>query len=88
MAGEDTVPGLKPDWAIPYIGAFAITPADATTISRMTRAVYVGGAGTLAVLMADGSAANFTCVAGALLPIRVTQVQSTGTTATLIVGLI
>ncbi len=77
----------------PAAHATAITPVDAELGSdKFTRAVYVGGAGNLAVIMAgdegDTSAVVFVGVpAGSLLPIRVSQIRSTGTTATSIVAL-
>lgn len=72
----------------PAIGGFTVTPSDATVFSQPTRSLWVGGAGNVAVRMLDGTTPIFTAVAaGALLPIRVDKVLSTGTTATLIVGL-
>ena len=68
--------------------AEAVTPSDTTKLSAVTRALYVGGAGNVAVLMADGSTATFVGVpAGSVLPIRVQRVNSTNTTATSMVGL-
>lgn len=67
-------------------GGFAVTPSDSTVIS--TRAVYVGGGGDLAVVMASGETVTLASVpSGALLPLRVQKVMSTNTTATDIVGL-
>jgi hypothetical protein len=65
----------------------AVTPSD--TVVQPFRAVYVGGAGNLAVIGLDDTAAvTFTgVVAGTLLPIRVSKILATGTTATAIVGL-
>lgn len=66
----------------------AVTASDSTTLTP-TRAVYVGGAGNLAVLFAgDAAAVTLTGVAaGTLLPIQVTKVMSTNTTATSITAL-
>jgi hypothetical protein len=51
-------------------------------------AIYVGGAGIVVAIMADGNnAVSFTCVAGQILPIRAKRVNSTTTTATLMVAL-
>lgn len=50
-------------------------------------AIYVGGAGIVVAVMADGTAVSFTAVAGALLPIAAVRVNSTTTTATLMVAL-
>lgn len=71
----------------PAGGAFAITPADAGAI--YATALYVGGAGNIKVDMENGdSAVTFVGVAaGTVLPIRVSRVYSTDTTATSIVGL-
>jgi hypothetical protein len=65
--------------------AFAITPSDATT--QRAYALYVGGAGNVAVKTEDGTTLTFAgAQAGMILPLRVTQVLSTGTTATNILG--
>ncbi len=74
----------------PATSAFAITPNNSTQLTSVTRAVYVGGAGNLTVLMDnDTSNVTFTGVpAGSILPIRVRLVAATGTTATSIVGLV
>lgn len=71
------------------ISAFAITKSDTTVISPPTNYVYVGGAGDLAVLMAnDTVAVTLSAVpAGTLLSIRVQKVMSTNTTATLVIGM-
>ena len=64
-----------------------VSAADAT-FTYETAGIYVGGAGILKVDMAgDSAGVVFTCPAGALLPISVTKVYTSGTTATLIVAL-
>lgn len=69
-------------------GGYPITKSDSTVLEPPTRAVWVGGAGDLAVLYFDGSTDVLKTVpAGTLLPIRVTKILSTGTTATLISGM-
>lgn len=50
-------------------------------------AIYVGGAGIVVAVMEDGSAQQFTAVAGEILPIRAKRVNSTTTTATLMQAL-
>lgn len=66
---------------------FAITPNDAAELSEVTRALYIGGDGTLVVEMASGDEVTFANVAqGTLLPLRVRRVK-VATTATQIVGL-
>jgi len=49
--------------------------------------LWVGGAGIVVCVFEDGSTAAFTVVAGTLLPIRCKRVNSTTTSATLIVGI-
>lgn len=68
-------------------GAIAVTKSD-STILNCTRALYVGGAGDVAVKMIEGQSVIFTAVpAGSILPVQVTQVLSTGTDATAILAL-
>ena len=50
--------------------------------------LYVGGAGDVAVVTAAGSEVTFSAVpAGSFMPIQVSQVKDTGTTATLMVAM-
>lgn len=68
----------------------AATPGGADVVlANSSRAIYVGGAGNVAVTMAkSGVNLTFTGVpAGTLLPIRVTKVLLAGTTATGIIAL-
>ena len=61
----------------------SITPSDTGVISPVARGLYVGGAGNVKVDMVGGTALTFSGVAaGTVLPIQVTRVYSTGTTAT------
>lgn len=71
----------------PFIAGAAITPSDATVLTE-TKALWVGGAGAITITMSDGNNVLLSGIpAGTLLPIAVTKVLSTGTTATLIVAL-
>jgi hypothetical protein len=71
----------------PASNAAAVTPNDSTDLAAVSRALFVGGAGNIAVTMAGGQSITFTGVtAGAVLPIRVSRILSTGTTATSIVA--
>lgn len=81
--------------ATPMISALAVTPNDgadlvpANNVARPTRGVLVGGAGTLAVVMADGNPISLTIPAtacGVILPISVNRIKATGTSATNIVA--
>ena len=72
----------------PAVHAEAVTPSDADELTTVSRALFVGGAGNVAVVMLAGDAVTFAGVtAGSFLPIRVKQVKSTDTTATLILNL-
>jgi hypothetical protein len=69
------------------IGASAVTPSDSAQIAP-TRGVFVGGAGDLRVDMANGDTVTFAgLAAGSVVPIQVTKVYSTSTTATSILAL-
>ena len=68
--------------------AVALTPSDLVNgTGFVTRAIYVGVAGDLALLMQGGASVTLASVpAGSFLPLRVQQVLETGTTAAGIVG--
>ena len=68
--------------------AAAVTTSDSTVLP-CTRALYIGGAGNVAVVMADDeNTITFTAVpAGTILPIQVIKVMATNTTATNIIAL-
>lgn len=68
--------------------AVSVTPNDNSDLATVSRAIWVGGAGSLAVILAeDSSAVTFAGVAaGTLLPLRAKRVMSTNTTATSIVA--
>jgi hypothetical protein len=71
----------------PAAGGFSITPNDSADLPTVTRALYVGTGGTLAVTLRSGQTVTFQNLPnGALLPIRVLRVL-TGTTAGALVGL-
>ena len=66
----------------------AVTPNDDTVLQNGIRALYVGGAGNVSVVTAGGQTVTFSGVAaGSILPVRVTRVRATNTTATLILAL-
>lgn len=78
------------------LNAFTITKSDTTVFPSqpntsgvcVTKAVYVGGAGDVAVTMAGGQIVIFVGVpAGTILPISISQLRSTNTSATSCLGL-
>lgn len=76
------------DLSTPAEHALAIAPSDSVDLSYTSRAVYVGGAGDLSVVMVSGETVLFSGVtAGSLIPICVSRVRSSSTTATNIVAL-
>ena len=69
-----------------------ITPSDTVNIVDPARdplpdAIYVGGAGVVRAVFPDNTTVDFTAIAGETLPIRIKRVNTTGTTATLLVAL-
>jgi len=69
---------------------FVVTPNDGADLARETVGLWVGGTGTLTVVLA-GDAAGVTTLfsgipAGTWLPLAVKRVMATGTSATLIVA--
>jgi hypothetical protein len=74
----------------PASSAVAVTPHDTDELTVVSRGLYVGGTGDVKVHMHGNptTAVTFSAVpVGTILPIRVTRVLSTGTTATLILNL-
>lgn len=72
----------------PPENAAAIQPSDGAILGHATRAVYVGGSGTLRVEMMSGEEIVFAgLTAGMVLPVRVQKVFASGTTATDLVAL-
>jgi len=68
--------------------AWAITKSNDDELAYVTKGLYVGGSGDVAVRMYDGTDVTFVNVAaGTVLPVMVKRVLSTGTDATDIVGL-
>lgn len=80
---------LSPGLEAPASHGFAITPSDSDALIEVTRALYVGGAGAIAVVLSSGASVTLSGIAGGtILPLRLSQVKSTGTTATSLVGLV
>jgi hypothetical protein len=64
----------------------AVTPSDATVLP-MTRALYVGSTGNVAVEDINGTVTYVSVQAGSILPVQVSRVLATNTTASSIVAL-
>lgn len=90
MVGADDKFAGQRNYLGPSDQMVAVTPSDSADLTFVTRGVYVGVAGDLTVTPAYGASASvlFKAVpAGSLLPIRVSRIWATGTTATQIVAL-
>lgn len=74
---------------VPATKLVSITASDTTVYSPPLRAIYVAVTGNVAIVASDDTAAvTVTAVpAGTILPISTSQVMSTNTTATGIIGL-
>lgn len=73
----------------PAAHGFSISPSDISDLPETTRAIYVGTPGNLVVNLASGASLTFTNVpSGTVLPVRVSAVKATGTSATDLVGLV
>jgi hypothetical protein len=65
--------------------AFAITPSDST--QQRSGAIYAGAGGSIAVRTEDGTTLTFgNAAAGSIIPVKVTMILATGTTATGLIG--
>jgi len=68
--------------------AVAVTPHDSNSFTDgVCDWLHVGGAGVVALVLAGDAVCNITCVAGQRLDVRAKRVNSTNTTATLIVAM-
>lgn len=76
----------KADNIVAAHGAVAVTLSDSTVIPT-TRSLYVGTGGDLQVTMTDGQIVIFKNVLTGILPVQVTSVWSTNSTASDILAL-
>lgn len=89
MAANNDINGVPVGFDGPGTKLTSITKSDATDLTSLKiRALWVGGAGDVAVIALNDTAAVTIAgvLAGTLLPIAVVKVMSTNTTATNIVG--
>jgi len=70
-----------PSLTSPATHGFTVTPSDTIDLSEVTRAIYVGSGGALAVRLLSGQTVTFAGVSAG-------RVLATGTTAGSIVGLV
>jgi len=69
------------------VGGYAVSPHDSTNFATPFRALWVGVLGNVVVVGLDNSVVTYVGVQG-LLPTAGKRVNSTGTTATSIVGMV
>jgi hypothetical protein len=68
---------------------FSVTPSNTVLFGYEIAGIYVGGAGNITVIKRNGLTVLFTAVPqGSILPVCCVGVNATGTTATLLVGLV
>ena len=85
IRSDNTIVG----YADPAFDAVTITPSDTGSLAGPPRALYVGVGGDVRVRTRAGTDLTFFNVpAGSILPIEVTRIWNTGTTASQMVGLI
>lgn len=88
MAAADQYANFTQGATGPASFAEVVTPSDSVDLKNISREVYVGTAGNVSVAMAGGGIVVFKNVpAGQSLPVRVTRVNATNTTASDIVAM-
>ncbi|KGD86576.1 MULTISPECIES: hypothetical protein [Rhizobium/Agrobacterium group] len=86
---HDRFANMQASLSGPASSGFSITPSDGSDLPEATRALYVGTGGNLTVRMLSGETLTLSNVSsGSLLPLRITRVLATGTTAAAIAGLV
>ena len=88
MAAIDAHAGQQELLSSPCDNAATITPNNDVDLAYVSRGIWVGGAGTINVTLAGGQTVLFTGIlAGTLLPLRVTRVLASSTSATNLVAI-
>ena len=78
----------SPSLTSPAIDGQAVVPSNTALLTQVSRAIYVGAAGDISAELASGTQVTFTAVpAGMILPLRLSKIRATGTTAQNIVAL-
>src|SRR5690349_4549097 len=95
VKGPPTLPSMRFDRTGGYprsIGSASalipITPSDTVSLAQKVRGIYVGVSGNVSIVDSQGNTQVLTNVPVGLLDIRASRVNSTGTTASGLVGLI
>ena len=78
----------NPNIDAPAENAVEVTPSDTVDLANTSRALYIGGDGTVKVITVGGQTTSFVnVVAGTIIAVQVTRVLATGTDATAIVNM-
>lgn len=72
---------------LPADFAVAVAPDDNIDLANVARSLYIGTTGNLVVITAAGNTVTFNAVPVGILPVRVSRVKATGTTASNILAL-
>jgi len=88
MPASDSFSTVQTSFEGPARNAEAVTPDDDTDLTNVSRALWVGTGGDVVVTMQGGDTVTFANVPdGSLLPIAVSRVKATNTTAADMVAL-
>jgi hypothetical protein len=85
MAIQDFWQSFKKGLSSPADSFYAITPSNSADLPIQPRAIYIGSAGDLVVIDANGNETTFVnAVAGSWLPIRPKRVKATSTASNIV----
>lgn len=82
MAALDEYSGSSVSLDQPANDMVPITPNDSTDLVTMSKALYITGAGNIVVITKAGQERTIAVPANFILPLRVSRVKDTNTTAT------
>ena len=86
---KDRFSSHAPGLTAPLDEGFEVTPDDAVDLPEVTRAVFLGQGGDLAVQFPSGNEVVFRNIkSGVLYPLRLSRILATGTTASDLLGLV
>jgi hypothetical protein len=86
---KDKFSGFTHGLTAPLSDGFDIMPDDTEELSEVTRAIYVGQGGDVAIELAGGGSVVLKGLKpGIIYPLRLARVLATGTTASDLVGMV
>jgi hypothetical protein len=81
MAAIDAQASFPQDQDVPALHAAVVTPSNTVDLTYVSRALVIGTAGDVKVTTLGGETVTLPAVPAGILPLRVTRVFATGTTA-------